>query len=42
MQEDQVMEDDCLLYKCSFYEQEQSVVFVLAVVVRGQDEMKEE
>ena len=40
-EEDQVMEDDCLLYKCSFYEKELSVVFaVLAVVVRGQVEMK--
>ena len=34
------MEDDCLLYKCSFYEKEPSAVFALVVVVMGQVEME--
>ena len=33
--EDLVMADDCLLYKCSFYDQGPSVVLVLVEVVEG-------
>lgn len=38
--EDQVMEDDCFVYKCSFYEQE--LLVVLVQVVREHVDVKEQ
>ena len=35
VEEDLVMADDCLLYKCSFYDQGPSIAFVLVEVVGG-------